>query len=146
MALWIAVVSQGEIRRIFDDATSGADWITVDIEIVPPRTVGPPDIRYKARPTRPIDGVWIATIHLEHGGRTATRRGTGDYVPNDRPARNWSWNAFFENEWQQPPAEPDAPYRVCVSYRMTAVKSGVVKDSERFCSSLYDPRTKEILG
>lgn len=126
--------------RLYDTHFNSPPWIEVTLEIMP-QPVGPPKIKYLADAKFPIDGVWTATIVDEYFGRLATRKGDGDYTPGRGPAKPWPWHAFFEQAGRLAPPEPLIPYRVCVSYRMTLVRSGAKADSAVSCSEIYDPRS-----
>ncbi|WP_420415938.1 hypothetical protein [Marinovum algicola] len=126
------------ILRAIDEASHPATWMRATVEIE--GNTSPPDLRYGVCAFRAIDGVWTAVLYDAEGRRIDSRKGAGRYTSPDKcdPAELWSWHDFFTGYRPDPPAEPDEPYRVCLTYRMS-LASGATADSVRFCSRVYRP-------
>lgn len=141
-ALFAIVMVSDQFKVIFDEYFAPRPFVQTNrIEVLAPfASGGQPRILYDATARQYVDATWIAIIKDTNETRIAMRRGTGAYSTQDRPARIWSWRAFFDNERGSPiPAVPAVPFRVCVRYVSTALDSGVVDQSPVVCSKPYAP-------
>lgn len=134
-AFWM--LSQVEFGAVYD-AKYGRPFISATVEIVA-SPAGPPKIRYKAHAKEPAKGHWTAVIYGEDGERLASRKGAGEYSPNDNPAKPWEWSDFFGAPAQPAPDVPSAPFSICVFYTVQALDSGVWDRSPESCSETFDP-------
>lgn len=134
-ALWI--LSQVDWAALHD-AKYGRPFISATVEIVasPDRA---PRIRYKAHAREPVKGQWTAVIYSEDGTRLSSRRGEGNYKPNNNDAKLWSWSDFFDGPGQTLPEVPEAPFSICVFYTVQALDSGVWDRTPESCSEIFDP-------
>lgn len=139
-ALWLLLFAHRDIEREVRSWWHGSTWISATLEILP-QTAGPPKILYDADPKFAVDATWVASVRDEDGGHIFNPvRGQGDYAVADDQPKAWPWQAFFEGRM----LEPSVPYRVCVRYRKEAEDRR--RDSPEFCSSLYDPITRTVIG
>lgn len=114
-------------------------WVMATVEIVPARD-GRPDILYGAQGRFPVAGTWTAWIESAGGNRECTGSGPGTYRPGDKAPELWDWTDWLGRDC----AEPDEPYRACVSYRVQSER-GNWDTTDPTCSALYDPRSRKVL-
>lgn len=135
----LIIFGQGAYLAIHDRIIAERPFITASVELVHVDDALRPLVLYDADPNQDVRGTWIASVYKADTTRLATRRGQGNYIVADDPARFWAWEAFFDNEQSDPPAIPNEPFYICVRYDVIANDSGVNDAGEYFCSNIYDP-------
>lgn len=138
-ALLVAAQWVNEIKRFSINALSGSNFMVATIKVIPPTEEDPLRIEYWASAQRPTDAIWTAILFREDWTRIATRKGLGGYSENLAGPRKWYWSAFFKGFSENPPEVPNYPFRICTWYRTTDVETGLRRDTEQFCSPIYDP-------
>lgn len=127
-------------NRWWDEYGAQRPFIRGTVEIV--QTAGfphQPELRYRAQATRAISAVWVASVYTETGVRFGSRRGNGNYSPEQAELKVWTWEAFFDNEaGAPPPTIPTVPFKVCVRYIATTT-SGVEDETPDYCSNVFTP-------
>lgn len=133
------VLTGGPAERAVDLFDS-EEWVEGRVAILDASFDGAPMVYYETNGTREIGGVWAVKAYDRSGARLFTRRGDGDYPAGPR-AGPWTWASFLEG-YDDPPRVPLVPFRLCVSYVLTA-PSGVVNRSGPYCSNWSDEPISE---
>lgn len=139
---WVAVgflgvvVYKADLPLLYDEYL-GPPLIYATVEAAP-NASGPPAIKYKAHARKAVSGTWTAYTALPDGTRLETRKGAGDYAPNDAGPKNWPWAAFFETN-APPPRVPDEPYIVCVFHTVRALDTGAWVTTDPACTDVIAP-------
>jgi len=141
----LLLMFQSTVMRLYDTYIAERPFISATLSIVHVNEDLPPLIQYDADPIEPVAGTWIAKIYDENGIRQNSRRGEGIYVVQEDDPNYWSWSAFFDNENSDPPTIPDFPFYICVRYSVTTQDTGVLDETENFCSNLYDPNDPNLV-
>ena len=126
--------------RWYDTLITDRPFIRATVEVIQTDDYERPMILYDADAVKTVEATWTASIRDAKGQRMETRRGVGDYTPAEDNPRLWTWKAWFDNgDGAPPPAVPDRPFKVCVSYVSVTIDTKVSDESPEVCSALFHP-------